>query len=382
MKLILKVAVALILTTGLAVGQVELVESFPQGTDFDQADIRDTQEVWLELLEGAQDEILWHTFYVAHEKGASTEPILRSLQRAARRGVKIKILADHKFRETYPEPLKSLHEEPNIEVRSSPIGRWFGGVMHAKMILVDRERGFIGSQNFDWRSLQHIRELGVLFQDRGLVADYAAVFDWEWNHHQAEKPQIDKPDIRSQDFLLNGERVRATVSPVALNTDPKTSDEYQIRRLLREADSTVEIALLSYSPVNRDGKTYYPELENAIRAAATRGVKVRLMVSHWVEKKKSLDHLLSLDALGNVEVRACRIPEASVGEIPFARVHHSKYLIVDGKQAWLGTSNWSYGYFHSSRNYGMIFLDSRIPKRLERLFQFDWERSTPLKKIS
>ena len=47
------------LTAGLALGlscgelgaqEIELVESFPVGTDFDQPDIRNTQEVWLCLL--------------------------------------------------------------------------------------------------------------------------------------------------------------------------------------------------------------------------------------------------------------------------------------------------------------------------------------------
>ena len=59
-------------------------------------------------------------------------------------------------------------------------------------------------------------------------------------------------------------------------------------------------------------------------------------------------------------------------------MHHSKYLVVDGGQAWLGTSNWGHGYFHESRNYGIVFLSGPIPGRLQQLFDFDWPRSTPL----
>lgn len=359
---------------------LELVESFPVGTDFDQADIRDAQEVWLELIDGAKKEILWHTFYLCHEEGESTEPVLAALKRAAARGVRVRLLVDEKFLKTYPEPLGQLDATPNMEVRTSPIGRWFGGVMHAKMILVDGEVGFIGSQNFDWRSLVHIRELGILFRDPELVDSYARVFEWEWLHYQLEKPPASLPDLRAKPLQIGAHSVQATVSPNALNTDRALGDEQQIVDLMNSAEKTVQIALLSYSPVTRDGKEYYAALENAIRGAAVRGAKVEILLSHWVEKKKTLDHLMSLDKLKNVELRACRIPLTEEGEIPFARVHHSKYLVVDSKQAWLGTSNWSKGYFHSSRNYGMVFWDGPIPSRLDQLFRFDWKRSTSLKK--
>jgi phosphatidylserine/phosphatidylglycerophosphate/cardiolipin synthase-like enzyme len=359
---------------------LELVESFPVGTDFDQADIRDCQDVWLELINEAQKEILWHTFYLAHEKGKATEPVLEALKKAAARGVKVRLLVDEKFLKTYPEPLASLNRHDNIEVRASPVGRWYGAVMHAKMILVDGEVGFIGSQNFDWRSLEHIRELGILFRDSELVDTYARVFEWEWRNFEKALPPHSRPDVRSRLFRLDENLVRPTVSPNPLNADPALGDEYQILELLRSSQDSVKIALLSYSPVTHDGHEFYAELDNAIRAATVRGVKVQLLVSHWEEEKKTFDHLVSLDVLHNVEVRACRIPLTAEGEIPFARVHHSKYLVVDGNRAWLGTSNWSRGYFRDSRNYGMVFCDGKIPQRLNQLFDFDWERSTSLRR--
>ena len=73
---------------------LELVESYPSETDFDQPDIRNTQEVWLELIDGAQNEILWQTFYVVHQQGEATGPVLEALKRAAKRGVKIQLLVD------------------------------------------------------------------------------------------------------------------------------------------------------------------------------------------------------------------------------------------------------------------------------------------------
>lgn len=365
-----------------ATDPLELVESFPRGTDFDQADIRNTSEVWLELINGAEEEILWQTFYCAHEPGKATVPILEALKRAAHRHVKVRLLVDEKFLETYPEPLKQLARLPNIEVRPSPIGRWYGGVMHAKTLLVDGEVGFLGSQNLDWRSLEHIRELGIVFRDPVSVQRLSQIFEWEWNHYKDEAPPPDLPHFPAEQRRVGEQTIRLTASPNAGIQDQKATDEFEILRLLEKAESSIQVALLSYHPVTRDGQQFYPALDNALRAAAVRGVKIQLLLSHWVEKEKQVGHLLSLDTLDNVEVRACRIPEAAEGAIPFARVHHSKYLVVDDKEAWLGTSNWAKGYFYNSRNYGMVILDGPIPVRLGKLFRYDWERSTPLQKKS
>ena len=371
--------VFLLLLMPVAADQIELVESYPIETDFDQPDIRQAQEVWLEQIGRAQKEILWQTFYLAHEKGRATEPVIKALKKAAKRGVKVYLLVDEIFYNTYPETLDELAAIENIELRKSPFGRWMDGVMHAKAMFVDGRWGFIGSQNLDWRSLEHIRELGVLFDSPDLVACYSKVFWWEWEHTNDRKIPTELPAVDSPMVGFGEAMIFPTFSPNKLTPKTATTDEKEIRHLLGKAKTSAKIALLSYSPVTRDGRHFYPAIDNSIRAAAVRGVKVQLLLAHWVEKKDTLDHLLSLDKLKNVEIRACRIPEAKEGPIPFARVHHSKYLVVDGRRAWLGTANWGRGYFRQSRNYGLVMRGGEIPPRLDKLFDFDWERSTALK---
>jgi phosphatidylserine/phosphatidylglycerophosphate/cardiolipin synthase-like enzyme len=357
---------------------LELVESFPIETDFDQPDLRQAQTVWLEMIGRARSEILWQTFYLAHEKGRATEPVLAALKEAAKRGVRVELLVDPKFYTTYPETLDELDALDGIEVRRSSVGPWLGGVMHAKAVFVDGQEGFIGSQNLDWRSLEHIRELGVHFRSPELTGEYVKAFRWEWEHAGEPAPPLELAKVTSVPLKVGGSTVMATFSPNSLNAATAAGDEAEILKLLDSAESSVEVALLTYSPLDHAGKNFYPALDNALRRADVRGVKVRLLLSHWVEGKKGEDHLRSLDALDNVEIRACRIPQAKEGEIPFARVHHSKYLVCDAQKAWLGTSNWQEDYFHSSRNYGLIFLDGPIPARLHNLFEFDWQRSTAL----
>jgi len=52
-----------------------------------------------------------------------------------------------------------------------------GRMLHSKAILVDGQRGFVGSFNFDLRSAFLNTELGVIVEDPGLIGELATVFD-------------------------------------------------------------------------------------------------------------------------------------------------------------------------------------------------------------
>jgi len=86
-----------------------------------------------------------------------------------------------------------------------------------------------------------------------------------------------------------------------------------------------------------------------------------------------MQYLKSLQTLDQVTVRIATIPQWSKGFIPFARVIHAKYLVVDGASSWVGTSNWGKSYFHDTRNVGLVMHDSRIALELEGFFARLWQ---------
>lgn len=145
--------------------------------------------------------------------------------------------------------------------------------------------------------------------------------------------------------------------------------------LLADAKSEVRIQLLDYAPLsygpNRT-RPYYAVIDNALRAAAARGVKVKLMVSNWNTEAPALAYLKSLSLLPNVEVRIVTLPMASSGFIPFARVIHSKTMSIDGKLAWVGTSNWAGGYMDLSRNLEVVMRNEKMAQRLAALHEQTW----------
>jgi phosphatidylserine/phosphatidylglycerophosphate/cardiolipin synthase-like enzyme len=97
------------------------------------------------------------------------------------------------------------------------------------------------------------------------------------------------------------------------------------------------------------------------------------LLADWSKRHGTIEGLQSLQCLPNIEVRLMSIPEWSGGFIPFARVVHAKYLVVDGDYCWVGTSNWSRGYFYGSRNVGLLVHGTSFGAQLDRFFESGWD---------
>ena len=130
------------------------------------------------------------------------------------------------------------------------------------------------------------------------------------------------------------------------------------------------LQLLTYSP-EEYGETD-STLDVALRRAAGRGVRVKLAISDWVVNGRGLAWLKRLSQVANVEVKIVSYPEWSGGYIPFARVDHCKYAVVDTASMWIGTSNWGPGYFTGSRNLGLTLGNRPIASQARRVFESVW----------
>jgi phosphatidylserine/phosphatidylglycerophosphate/cardiolipin synthase-like enzyme len=71
-------------------------------------------------------------------------------------------------------------------------------------------------------------------------------------------------------------------------------------------------------------------------------------------------------------VRLATVPQDPAGFVPYARVVHAKYVVVDGERAWIGTSNWERSYFYESRNAGLILEGTALAGTLEAFFRGGW----------
>jgi phosphatidylserine/phosphatidylglycerophosphate/cardiolipin synthase-like enzyme len=302
--------------------------------------------------------------------------VIERLEAAGKRGVKIRFLLEEKgLTLSEPATLERLRAIPNLTFRVLPYARVSGGIIHAKYMVVDGKRAFIGSQNFDWRSLEHIHETGLRISDAAVVGQVQAVFEQDWNAQQALTDNQPVPlPAASQEPPRTGNYLVA--SPHRYNPPGVGDSQLELPRLLGEAKQEVRVQLLDYAPLSYgpdNTRPYYAVIDNAVRAAAARGVSVKLMVSNWNTDKRELPYLKSLAVLPNVQIKIVTLPQAKQGFIPYARVIHSKTMEIDGQVAWIGTSNWLGGYLDNSRNLEVVMHSEAMAKRVGQLHQQLWD---------
>ncbi len=59
-------------------------------------------------------------------------------------------------------------------------------IMHAKMLVVDGNKAFVGSENFSTPSLDNNRELGLQFADPAIITTLQQTFQQDWNISQSK----------------------------------------------------------------------------------------------------------------------------------------------------------------------------------------------------
>jgi phosphatidylserine/phosphatidylglycerophosphate/cardiolipin synthase-like enzyme len=209
----------------------------------------------------------------------------------------------------------------------------------------------------------------VRLRDPAAAASFARVFAMDWDLAAGARPPRPRPAPETFAELAAGQRATVTpvFSPVGFLPDPGTWELPRLVALIDGAQRSVHVQVLTYKTVSRD-RSPFPDLDDALRRAADRGVEVKLLVAHWSKKPGSIDAVRRLARVPGVTVRIIGIPAWSGGFIPYARVAHAKYMVVDGERAWVGTSNWEGDYFTRSRNVGLIVEGPAFAARLDRVF--------------
>ena len=361
--------------------EIELVESIPIETILDNTDIRNTRETWLEMIRHAQRSIDIEQFYITDEPDKSLRDVIVALCSAADRGVIIRIIADARMYKTYPETIDSLGRRRNIETRRIDFSNLGGGIQHSKYFIVDDVEIFVGSQNFDWRALEQIHELGLRLRNTEIASVYRDIFSFDWEA-SAEPLKTKQPrmvltkryslPVRVLTKAGDTAIVAPTCSPIGFIPDSTLWDERALVALIDRAKNSLLLQFLAYSPFERRGEMY-TIIDDAIRRAAFRGVKVKMIVADWAKGSSAMKALKELAALPNIEVAFTVIPEWSGGYIAYARVEHCKYIVADETAFWIGTSNCEKNYFYSSRNLGITGTSTSLGGILSKIFRKSWD---------
>ena len=124
-----------------------------------------SKEAILDLINGAQ-----HSLEIYNEEMQDPD-IMSALENAAERGVQVEVVM------TYASSWKDAFTQlahAGVQVRtykaSAPL------YIHAKMIVADDARAFVGSENFSESSLDKNRELGIVLSDPDILAQLKNTF--------------------------------------------------------------------------------------------------------------------------------------------------------------------------------------------------------------
>ncbi len=365
---------------------VQLVESRPLESGLGNPDLPAAVGAWIGLIDGAQKTLDIEQFYLSTWPHEPMDNVLDAIGQAVKRGVRVRLLLDAGMYRTYPRTADSLARVPGYAVRLVDYRRIAGGIQHAKFFLVDGRTTFLGSQNFDWRALKHIHELGVIVRDRRVAGDFARVFEMDWaaatpvgqapdTTRVARATQVPHPPGSLPYRILQAPRDTVLLwpswNPRRFVPDTTLWDRDEIVRTLDGARHEIVLQVLTYSLGSRRERD--DALDAALRRAAARGVRVRLVVSDWETGSAGLRELQSLAKVPGIEIKLSTVPEWSGGYIPFARVEHCKYFVADTLWTWVGTSNWSPDYFHASRNLAVTMRNRPLAAQARAVFETSWQ---------
>ncbi|MBN2344781.1 MAG: phospholipase [Candidatus Aminicenantes bacterium] len=349
----------------------EVVTTIPVETAISPAGTRSAADVWPEMIRGARRTLDIAEFYLSGRRGEALEPVIRAVLAAGRRRVRVRILTDVAMAAVYPDTLARFQGRPNIMTRLFDWRKLTGGVLHAKYFVVDNREAFLGSQNFDWRSLRHIQETGLRIRDPLCAEALGRIFEADWNYSAGDGGAYDR--LSGMPALRFPADAFLAASPARFNPPGVAAALPTLVGLIDSARCRIAVQLLSYSVEGGREAGRFTVLERALRRAAGRNVRVSLLVSNWSLRPSQIAGLKDLARIPGIEVRFAVIPPSGRGFIPYARVIHSKVVRVDEDLCWVGTSNWGHDYFFRSRNVEVVLRRPGIARVLDKIFASLWD---------
>ncbi|XP_031442880.1 5'-3' exonuclease PLD4 isoform X2 [Clupea harengus] len=390
-----------------------LVESIPEGLIYPPGSplLPSISQTWKDVLDKANKSVDIAAFYLTlRDNGMGlTEPsanegrqVFAKLMQLEPKGVKLRLAVNSP--QSYPMDTEEL-SSAGAEVRPVDLQSVTGGIIHTKLWVVDKKHLYIGSANMDWRALTQVKEVGVLVENCSCLAqDAARIFGIYWDIGDRKKGSLPPhwPGRFSALFSANHPlvvnvngvpaRIYLSSAPAPLSAQGRSDDLTTILSVIADARKFVYISVMDYLPLSQysDPVRFWPPIDTAIReAACARGVEVNILVSCWNHSPRSMFIFLeSLSVLRQpplqcrIAVRVFQVPSTTAQqEIPFARVNHAKYMVTD-RVVYIGTSNWSEGYFTQTAGVGLVVNQTgseasqeqkTVQSELQGIFERDWK---------
>jgi len=336
-------------------------------------DNHDSMRLMAEAVDRAVDYVHFEFYIVAAD--SASRPLLDALVRAHRRGVRVRVLIDHLGSVGYPgysELVKALDREGLSWRRMLPLRPWKGEWQrpdlrnHRKLLVVDGEVGYTGSQNIIHRSYNKRKNLrrgfewkDLMIECRGpVVAELNALFTSDWYSETGDllldEATRDLPDVQGPVF--------AQVLP----SGPGFETENNLRlfnHLIYNANGRIVISSPYFVPDE--------SLMHALTTEAQSGVDVQLFVG------ETSDQFLPYHAQNSYyqELVAAGV---KIYRYKAPTVLHAKFVLVDDHVSVIGSSNMDERSFALDLEVSVYIVDREFRRRMDAVVAEFHEASTLL----
>ena len=309
-------------------GKIELVETVPDVLVSARATRthRETYQAWLDVIEAAEERVdiaaYYSTMFCTDINPTDPErrckdyaaKVVDALGNAASRGVEIYMVTDAEGFGDFSdfERYKELFGE-RLHLSFVNFKHLFGGVQHAKIVASDRRRFYLGSANLDWRALTEVKEIGVYVTDATLAGEVYAMLEQFYTLSTTDKTELvefddladkvrqiyNKFNAENQIRAVSGASYYFAESPARMNAVTRAWDADALVSVIESAEKTVDVQAMDYVPalIYQSPMVYWGKLEDALRAAAFRGVRVRLMIQKTDEFADLFASLATVDGV-------------------------------------------------------------------------------------
>ena len=205
------------------------------------------------------------------------------------------------------------------------------GLMHQKILVIDKKLVFLGSANFTTSSF--------LMHDNLIIGFYSP----EVAKFLCQKTPYFPGNISA---IIGGQKIDIWLLP-----DFQNKAINKIIELINSAATSIEVAMFTLT---------HPHLVNALIAAKNRGVNVQVAIDFQSKNgasRKAIEKLEreKITILFNREIKLC----------------HHKYISIDQKTLLLGSANWTKSAFN--KNYDCFLILYNIDRDQKRFLKRLWK---------
>ncbi|GCE11767.1 phospholipase D-like domain-containing protein [Tengunoibacter tsumagoiensis] len=274
---------------------------------------------------------IWLEIYLLTERN-----IINALEDAAHAGIDVRVMLEaHPYGSGSISPKETLDKLKATGVKAQSASTLFS-LTHEKGMIIDGQAAYIMTCNFTLSALGGSssttnREYGIIDTNQPDIQAMSSIFTADWNRTNA---QFNDANL--------------VVSPENSRTDFVALINSAHQSLAVEAEEMQDT-----------------EVEQALINAARRGIQVQVILP-GADSSGNDSNSTGIATLkqGNVQVK----------EDPHLYMH-AKLIVVDGKEAFVGSENISTASLNRNREVGLLVADATVLTTLQQTFGQDWSDS-------